>query len=196
MAYTPCTTAQLAGHAQENCTDPASAGLKVLGIIINKNDISSITFDTSNPNIVEAITLETGAKTYMVEGSGENAWADSGYEYDPATKAFTKNATFVAPDYGAIISSKFLDPLSKNSDGFVVILQRKNTRGDGSFVIVGLETGAVVTTHTMNMTDEATNGCATLTLTEKGARKGEINLFDTDYQSSLVLFNTLKSAGI
>ena len=193
MAYTPCTLDSVMSNIQENCSNPAMDGVKVLGLAIAKNDITAAPFgaNQSTANCVAAITLKTGAKTIAIEASGENAWADSGFEFDAATKKYTKNASFVAADYGAEISSEVLDPMAKDRDGFVVILQRKDVRGMGSFVIVGLEKGATVSAMTQNLTDAATSGCASLVLTETGANKSEINLFDTDYTTSKLEFDRL-----
>ena len=140
MAYTPCTLDSVISNIQENCTSPAMDGVKVLGLAIARNDITAAPFGATQPtaNCVAAITLKAAAKTIAIEAGGENAWADSGSELDPATKKWTKNASFVAADYGAKISSEVLDPMAKDRDGFVVILQRKDVRGMGSFVIVCL----------------------------------------------------------
>jgi len=70
-------------------------------------------------------------------------------------------------------------------------LQRKDVRGMGSFVIVGLEKGATVSSMTQNLTDSATSGCASLVLTETGANKAEVNLFDTNYAKSKDEFDRL-----
>ncbi len=193
MAYTPCTTGAITGNAQQDCANPATDGLLVLGVAVAKKDIVGIAYGATPDlaNTASAITLSESAKVCVIEANGETAWADSGYEFDPATKSWTKNAIFIAPDYGASISAKVLDPMAKNSDGYVVILQRKNTRGAGSFVIIGAEKGAVVTAMTMNMTDPATSGCASVTLTETGAKKGEINLFSEDYTTTKALFDAL-----
>lgn len=193
MAYTPCALDSVMNNIQENCGSPAMDGVKVLGVAIARNDITAAPFGAtqSTANCVAAITLKAAAQTIAIEAGGENAWADSGSELDPATKKHTKNANFVAADYGAEISSEVLDPMVKDRDGFVVILQRKDVRGMGSFVIVGLEKGATVSAMTQNLTDAPTSGCASLVLTETGANKAEVNLFDTDYTTSKAEFDRL-----
>ena len=63
----------------------------------------------------------------------------------------------------------------------------------GSFVIIGLEKGATVSAMDKNLTDPATSGCTQLVLTETGANKEEVNLFDTDYATSKTEFARLLS---
>lgn len=198
MAYTPCTAAEVAANLQENCNNPATEGLQVLGVAMAKADISAFVRGNTQAtkNLVSSITLAGGKKTFVIEASGSTPWADSGEEFDAELRKWNKTANFVAPDYGAEIASNCIEPLCKNKDGFVVILQRKNTRGIGSFVIVGLEQGAVVTTGNRNDTDAATSGCPSLTLTETGAPSSEINFFDTDYATTKAAFDALVAASV
>ena len=198
MAYTPCAAASVAANLQENCNNPAFEGMKVLGVAMAKADVQSFVRGNTQAtkNQVSAITLVTGAKTFVIEASGATPWADSGEEFDAELRRWNKNAIFVAPDYGAEISSNVIEPLCKNKDGFVVILQRKNERGDGSFVIVGLEKGAVVSAMTRNDTDSATSGCASITLTESGAPSSEIDFFDTNYATTKTAFDALVAAAV
>lgn len=196
MGYTPCTSAVIAANFQADCDNPAFAGLKVLGVAFEKNDLDTVTKLASSKNIVTAITLGATAKTFVIEATGESAWADSGEEFDPATHTWTKNATFVAPDYGAEIAEGAIEPLCKNRDGWVVILQRKNERGEASFIIVGLEVGALVTAMSRNDTDTATAGCASITLTETAAPSSEINFFDTAYATTKTAFDALVALAV
>ena len=51
-----------------NCSSPIFAGIKPLGIIINKNDIASI---SQTGNVVDSIVLKSGKKGYQIEQMGQ-----------------------------------------------------------------------------------------------------------------------------
>jgi hypothetical protein len=51
-----------------NCADPLAAGVVATFLIANKDDISSITVDGSNPMLATAITMKTGKQFYTFEG--------------------------------------------------------------------------------------------------------------------------------
>lgn len=199
MAYTPCPNTQVGMNAVKDCFNPAIAGMLIQAIGFAYKDIVSITRGTTaeTKNQVAAITLAATAKTFVVEAGGEVPWADTTEEFDPASNAFNKTVAFTAPEHGAGFSGNFIEPILKNKDGYVFILQRKDKNGDCAFPIIGLEKGAVGVTGTLNYTDDPSAGCYVLTLTEALAPSAEMDLYvaggadTTDYQATLEYFNTL-----
>lgn len=196
MAYTPCAASTVAANAQKNCDSPSFEGLKTVAVGIAKSDILSVTRGTgAAKNQVTAISLRDGAKTFVVEAAGETPFADTQIEFDAATNRFNKTVTFTAPEHGASFDAKFVEPLLRNKDGYVFILQRKNeyggVDGDCAFPIIGLERGAVGSTGTLNFSDTASGGSHVLALVETGAPSAEIELFTTDYETSKAAFDAL-----
>lgn len=192
MAYTPCPSASISENAVKNCENPSYGGLKVMAVLINKNDIETVARGTgAKKNTVSAITLKTEAKTYIIEAAGQEPWAGTAEEFDPATLTFTKTATFIVPNHGGTISGGFIEPALKNRDGFVVILQRKNDNGDMAYPIIGLERGAIGESGSLDYNDVASGGCYVLSFVEKGAASSEIDLFATDIEATRTLFEGL-----
>lgn len=192
MAYTPCPTASVTKNAVRDCDNPAVEGLQAVAVAVAVKDIASIVRGTgAEKNKVSAITLNTSAKTFVIEAAGETPFASTTESFDAATKRFNKTVTFVAPAHGAGFSAGLIEPLMTDRDGFVVILQRKHRNGDWSFPIIGLERGAVGATAELDYNETSTAGCYTLALTETGAASSEIDLFDTDFETTKGLFDKL-----
>lgn len=201
MAYTPCATSQILANGQKNCEAPIFEGLKTVAVGFAKSDIVSVTRGTgAAKNQVTAISLREGAKTFVVEAGGETAYADTALEFDAATNRWNKTIAFTAPNYGAKFDASFVEPLLKNKDGFVFILQRKNEYGgeggDCAFPIIGLERGAVGSADTLNFGDTASAGAHVISLVETGAPSAEIELFTTDYETSKAAFDALVAKAV
>ncbi len=193
MATNPCTAAAVAANIYNDCISPATAGLQTLAICIAKTDITYARGTTQETkNIVPAITLKQGKKPFVIKTESNIPYETSNTVQNADTKLFDKTVNVVLPDFGAEVSSMVIEPMCSNSDGYVFILQRKREGdGKGSFLIVGLEKGAVVVNTDTNLTADATRGCATLLATETGAPSHEIYLYDTDYQTSKETFDAL-----
>lgn len=193
MPYIPCENSEVGMNAVKDCINPAFEGLKMMAIGFAKSDIASVVrgATAATKNHVSAITLKEGAKTFVIEAGGEIPWADTNEEFDPATGNFNKTATFIAPAHGAGFASHFVEGLMKNKDGYVFVLQRKDTNGDCAYPIIGLEKGAVGATGTLDYNATETAGCYTLALTEPLAPSAEIDLFDEDYATTQAIFDGL-----
>lgn len=198
MAYIPCPTDAVSMNAVKDCDAPAFEGLKTIAIGIAKDDVVAYVRGTNaaTKNQVSGITLKEGAKTFVVQAAGEIPWTDTTEEFDVATGNFNKTVTFIAPRHGAGFSSAFVEPILKNKDGYVFILQRKDKNGDCSYPIIGLEKGAVGATGTLDYVDTATGGCYTLALTEPLAPSAEMDLWSESQTATDELFDGLLAGSL
>lgn len=197
MAYTPCATSKVLISAAKDCEKPAFEGLKMVAVAVAKNDIQTIVRGAgASKNQVSTLTLKTDAKTFVIEAGGETPFADSAEEFDAATKKWNKTVSFVAPAHGATFSAGLVEPLLTNLDGYVVILQRKDNNGDCSYPIIGLERGAVGSAGSLNYTDSATGGSHSLSLVETNAPSAEIDLWDTDQETTDAAFAALLAKAV
>lgn len=193
MAYTPCPGAEVGANAVKDCIQPAFEGLKSFAIGIDRNNIDSYVRGATagTKNHVSALTIKEGKGSFVVEAGGQTAFADTIEEYDGATRKFNKTVTFIAPAHGAGFASNVVEALLQNKDGYVFILQRKDINGDCSYPIIGLEKGATGVTGTLDYNSADTAACYQLSLTEPTVPSGEIDLFDTDYETTKELFESL-----
>jgi len=133
----------------------------------------------------------TYAKWIAIEAGGVTPYADTSEEYDADSGTFTKTLTFTAPRAGAEFSSEFIEPLLRNKNGWVVILQRKDKKGgDSAFPILGLDNGLVASEASLNYTDGENGGCYSFTLTETYAPSAEMDLWWGNYHDTQNEFNS------
>lgn len=204
--YTPCVNQMVSINAQKDCLQPAYAGMQMLGIgialddlvtwtrgsdLCTKNHVSSITFrrpslgqqnSDSSSDDCNTVGSEKGCcgPWFAIEAGGSTPWTDTSEEFDADTQTYTKTVSFYAPRHGGAFAAQFVEPLTKNQNGYVFILQRKDrysSQGDGAFVIFGLENGCICTEASMNYTETEGAGCMSFTMVETGAPSSEITLY-------------------
>lgn len=171
--------------------------------LCTKNHVSSITFrrpslgqqnsDSSGSDSSDDGCNTTGSSKgccgpwFAIEAGGSTPWTDTSEEFDADTQTYTKTVSFYAPRHGGAFATQFVEPLTKNQNGYVFILQRKDrysSQGDGAFVIFGLENGCICTEATMNYTETEGAGCMSFTMVETGAPSSEITLYSGGSSSS------------
>jgi len=166
--------------------------------LCTKNHVSSITFrrpslgqQNSGDDSSDSSGSGNGCNTvgsgdsccgpwFAIEAGGSTPWTDTSEEFDADTQTYTKTVSFYAPRHDGAFATQFVEPLTKNQNGYVFILQRKDrysSQGDGAFVIFGLENGCVCTEASMNYTETEGAGCMSFTMVETGAPSSEITLY-------------------
>jgi len=134
---------------------------------------------------------ESYAKWIAIEAGGVTPYADTSEEYDADSGTFTKTLTFTAPRAGAEFSSEFIEPLLRNKNGWVVVLQRKDKKGgDSAFPILGLDNGLIASEASLNYTEGENGGCYSFTLTETYAPSAEMDLWWGNYHDTQNEFNS------
>jgi len=212
--YTPCVNQMVSINAQKDCLQPAYAGMQMLGIgialddlvtwtrgsdLCTKNHVSSITFrrpslgqqNSDSSSSAGGNTVGSSSSCcgpwFAIEAGGSTPWTDTSEEFDADTQTYTKTVSFYAPRHGGAFATQFVEPLTKNQNGYVFILQRKDrysSQGDGAFVIFGLENGCICTEASMNYTETEGAGCMSFTMVETGAPSSEITLYSGSDDSS------------
>ena len=143
MAFTPCTSAGLTANLALDCAKPRIKGYEQIGIIILKSDIdlnTSLT-DATNPRIITELKLKSGKKAAVIYNSKNTPLPFNGTQtaYNREADAYDKTVQFYYEGIGAYVSQNAIEPL-KDAD-YVVILERKQKYGDGSFQVFGWQKG-------------------------------------------------------
>lgn len=185
--FTPCLGV-ISANIDEDCDNPRVIGYEDTAVIVNRSDIdwSAVVFDAANKHIVESFALLAGKTPFVIynprlsnpsfNGTQTALNADNGH--------YTKTLQFYFKGIGGIASATVVEPLAKGE--YVVILQRKDHSGHGSFQILGLQNGLYATEQVQ---DEATGyWLMTMAIDEPFA---ETELFKTDYVATKVLFDAL-----
>lgn len=102
--------------------DGGNTGL-ISALLINKEDIASITFDSTNTAFVTGITLKEGASAYKIDTPKRTLVITEALKVNEgAPNAYTHTATVVAT--GAIVSAFLRDIINPAANGNFVILAR------------------------------------------------------------------------
>lgn len=187
MAFTPCS-ALLAENIASDCENPRVAGYEQIGLIFNKEEIdySALVVDASNPRIIKTIAVKSGKKPFVVYNNKNNPLPFNGTQtaFNADNDRYDKTLQFYVEGIGGENASDVIEPL-KGGD-YVVILQRKDHRGDGSFQVFGYQAGLKASEQVQ---DEDTGyWLITMTCSEPSA---EVAYFDTDYATTKAAFDTL-----
>lgn len=191
MAFTPCL-GKIAANIDQDCDNPRVAGYESIALIVNRDDIdwSAITVDSGNPRIVKTLALNSGAgvKPYAIFNPRVNPAPFNGTQTEFSSDAnnYTKTLQFYFEGIGGGSSKDVVEPLKSGS--YLVILQRKDHRGDGSFQIIGYQSGLVASAQVQD--EETGYWLITMTTSEPSA---EISFYNTDYATTKAAFDTLLS---
>lgn len=185
--FTPCT-ASLKANLSADCSNPRVKGYEQTGLIMNRADIdwTNTTASAENPRIIETIKLKTSATAYVIYNQRNNPLPFDGTTtvYNSDEDAYDKTVQFYFEGIGGQNSVDVVEPL-KGGD-YVILLQRKDHRGDGSFQLFGYQSGMKATAQTQ----DETTGYWLMTLTGQEP-SAEVSFYKTSYEATKTAFDAL-----
>ena len=184
----------IAGNIGLNCESPIEGGYTGRGILIPMEAVPVLTKDATNPRIISAIAIATGAKVVAVDNEGSAPFdgsATTGNNEAGYTK-FTKTIIVRLPERGAEFAAEVVEPLVKSGRGFIGIFEKVDRVGDGSFEVIGAQSPLkVVDPSTVTRTEAAAGGGAWQATLQSSEVYAESVLFDADYATTLAKFEAL-----
>lgn len=163
-----------------DCTNPMVKGAKPDGLIINRKDINmgSIAYDASNPFLITALPLASGATAYNIVQGGKTPYTGTQQEMVEGTyvNTFTNTLQFVILTQDSA-TAKQIQALMNGE--FVAILQNNN----GSFQVYGLEGGLHASAMVRELYNDDTLAGWLVTMTEENASKGNLFVDSTLYET-------------
>lgn len=196
MAYTPCASA-VAANIAANCAHPNVGGYTGRGVLVPVADDPVIVVDSNNPRILTSITPASQKKFIVVDNvfgdpfSGSNTASNS----ESGRTMYTKTMSFRIPLRGAGVSKDIVEPLTQAPLGFILVAEKKDKVGDGSFEVVGYLDGLTVNGDGVTRDESANGGDISVTMSCQEAWF-EVTLFDTDYATSKEAFEAMITAAI
>lgn len=186
-AFTPCLGV-ISANIDEDCDNPRVIGYEDTAVIVNRSDIdwTSVTYNSSNKRIVERFAVLTGKSPFVIYNPrlADVSFNGTQTALNADTRHYTKTLQFYFKGIGGAAAANVVEPLAKGE--YVVILQRKDHIGDGSFQIFGLQNGIYATEQVQ---DETTGyWLMTMAIDEPYA---ETVLFKTDYATTKTDFDAL-----
>ena len=170
-------TEDIAGY---DCTNPMVKGAKPDGLIINRKDINmgSIAYDSSNPFLITALPLASGATAYNIIQGGKTPYTGTQQEMVEGTyvNTFTNTLQFVILTQDSA-TAKQIQALMNGE--FVAILQNNN----GTYQVYGLEGGLHASAMVRELYNDDTLAGWLVTMTEENASKGNLFVDSTLYET-------------
>lgn len=188
----PDLCGQLTKNIAPDCVNKLFGGANDRLILFNKDDIDGVTRNIANPQIIEGITLRSGARGYVYQGKKNSNEPDS---------ALVKGRYIDTYDHGLIFKGFEVDAAAKKEyealvDGLVVgLVQNKfqGSAGDTEFELYGLDTGLEAQELTRILQDADTQGAYNIVLRSSEQSK-EAHLPATFYLTSQTITRALVEA--
>lgn len=172
--------------------DGGNTGL-LSALLINKEDIATIVFDSTNPALVTTIKLKEGAKAYKIDTVKRTLVITESLKVNEgAPNAYTHTATAVVT--GAVASALFRDLINPVANGSFIILTKAlksvgSTSGGDAARPFGLYYGMSATA--VDRSSHENGGWYTITMATPERVIGEDAL-----SSTLDNYNTLYAAAV
>lgn len=185
--FTPCMGV-VSGNLDTDCENPRVAGYEDVALLFNRSDIdwATVTTDASNPRIVKTLAVLEGKKPYVIYNPRVNPAPFNGTNssFEQEANQYTKTVQFYYEGIGGGAAKNVVEPLKAGS--YVILLQRKDHRGDGSFQLIGYQAGV---TATAQVQDEET-GYWLMTMTGRESF-ADVAFFNVDYATTKNAFDDL-----
>lgn len=189
--YTPCVS-EIAGNIAMNCTNKLVGGYTGRAVYIPYSANPTLTFVTGNPNALEGITVPTGSKVCAIDnvftdpftGSTTAGTSDNGFPQ------YTKTLSVRIPLRGGVVSRDIVEPLFNSPLGGLLIVEKKDRSGVGSYEVIGANQPARADITTLSRDESANGGAWTVNIiaTENLA---EVELLLGDYTAEKQYFEKL-----
>lgn len=183
----------IAGNIGLNCDSPIGGGYTGRGVYIPMEAVPVLTKDASNPRIVSAVAIATGAKVVKIDNEGATPFTGSSTTgtNENGRPQFVKTAQIMMPERGAKFAKDVAEPLVKNGRGGILILEKSDSVGDGSFEMIGTQQAVKVVDPSTVTRNEYENGGAWTATLQTIEDYMEVSFFDTDYATTLAKFEAL-----
>lgn len=144
MAYKGCISS-LAANIAQDCEKPIVGGYTGRAVIIPVADWerAEVVYNAGNPRKVESVVLPpdgsvqvfTIDNVFSVPFTGSTTTGNN----ESGRNQYVKTLAVRIPMRGADTAKDVVEPLIKNADGYVAIVEKKDRVGDGGFEIIGLQ---------------------------------------------------------
>lgn len=144
MAYTSCA-AKIAASIQQDCNQPLVGGYTGRAIIMSVTDFerAEVVRSANNPRKIMSIVLppDGSVMAYTVDNVFAQPFTGSttAGNNDDGRNGYLKTVNVRVPMRGADTSMKVIEPLVKDPNGFVMINEKRDKVGDGSYEIIGYQ---------------------------------------------------------
>lgn len=144
MAYKSCA-AKIAASIQQDCNRPLVGGYTGRAVIMAVLDFTraEVVRSADNPRKIMSIVLppDGSVMAYTIDNvfSAPFSGSTTAGNTDNGRNGYLKTLSVRVPMRGADVSMKVIEPLVKSAEGFVVIAEKRDKVGDGSYEVIGYQ---------------------------------------------------------
>lgn len=195
MAITICGT--ISANIGVNCDNPLQAGAEDTLVLINRADWlnATLTLNSTNPQIIEAITLPSGTTGYSYQGKNNSVIPRYEFIKNTFSEDYNHEINFKIFDVSPTIKEQ-LEKLAKGSMVAIVMNKYKGTGGNAAFEVYGADAGLVLTQNVREISTVETGGAFDLILkSSETALEPHLpkTIFLNDYATSKAIVDGLYS---
>ena len=195
MAFSPCTTAGLTASIATACAEPRIKGHEMIGLIMLKSDIDLNTtmVDANNPRIITHLELKLTKTAAVIYNSRKTPLPFNGTQttYNREENQYDKVVQFYYEGVGGASALSVVEPL-KDGD-YVVVLERKQKYGAGSFQVFGWQKGLSAGNDGGAQVQDEETGYWLITMTTQEPF-AEVEWLESDYVATKSDFDALVAA--
>lgn len=179
---------------EPNCDFPLMGGVYEDLVLMNYGDIDSVTRNTTNKQIVEAITLNTTTdKAYLYKGKNESVEPQVNLVKQRYSDSYDHEVMFII-FLNTPVAKQQIEGMVGGKLVAIVQNKHKNSAGDTSYEIYGLGVGLYVMELSRIVVDPDTQGAYKIILrTPDNAKEGNLPnpLFITNYATTKAVVDGL-----
>lgn len=144
MTYISCA-AKIAANIQQDCNKPLVGGYTGRAVIMSAKDFerAEVVRSASNPRKILSIVLppDGSVMAYTIDNvfSAPFTGSTTAGNNENGRNGYLKTVSVRVPMRGADTSMKVIEPLVKDPNGFVMILEKRDKVGDGSYEVIGYQ---------------------------------------------------------
>lgn len=142
-----------------DCDNPLQAGAEDQLILINRDDWldAAITYNVTNPQIIEAVVLASGILAYSYQGKNNSIGPK--YEFIKQTFAEVYNHEVNFKVFNVDAPAKLqLEKMAKGSLVAIVQNKFKGTDGDAAYEVYGADAGLIVSQNIRDIINQENQG--------------------------------------
>lgn len=191
MAYVSCAAAVAANIARD-CDHPEVGKYTGRAVLFPIDENPVIAVSGTNPRMLTSIAPDTGKKVIALDNvmttpfDGSNTASNE----DGGVKTFVKTLAFRVQQRGAGVSKDIVDALCSSPRGYIAVVEKQDTVGDGTYEVIGYLQGLRVNADGVSRNENENNGNTMITMS-CSEPWFECTLFDTDLATTAAMFDDL-----
>tara|TARA_R110000765_G_scaffold53454_6_gene107202 strand:+ start:6690 stop:7283 length:594 start_codon:yes stop_codon:yes gene_type:complete len=155
----PSICGKITAALSMDCDNPLQAGTESTLILVNRADWldGAFTYNATNAQIIESVTLATGIQGYAYEGRSNSIGAKYELIKNPYSEVYNHEISFKVSNVTPLAKEE-LEKMAKGSMVAIVHNKFKSSDGSGAYEVYGAGAGLVVTQNIRDVINQDNQG--------------------------------------